>query len=125
MNRSTRAPSGFTLLEVLVASVVLTLGVLLVLQSVTGAMGAAGRIERRSRAQWAAADVLAGVAAGEIAPGASGEEVRLGTDYRWRTETEPAGPGRRRLICEVTWMQAGAERSIRLARLQATRGGAP
>ena len=66
------------MLEVLVAGVVLTKGVILVLQGITGALGASGRIQRRCEAAALAAEMLNRFAAGQADLPLSGEEARDG-----------------------------------------------
>ncbi len=110
---------AFTLLEVLVAGVVLTLGVILVLQGITGAMAASGRISRREQAQALAGDLLDRAGVGEIIASEIGVEVRAGVEYSWRMADAALDPPLIRMTCTVRWPKSGKRRSVQLERIVA------
>ncbi|MFC4729612.1 type II secretion system minor pseudopilin GspI [Coralloluteibacterium thermophilus] len=97
---------GFSLLEVLVALLVLALAMAALVRTAAGA--AAQLADRRERviAQWVASNAISEV---RLAPGLpargirSGEARMAGRDWRWRmTVADTALPGVRRLDVAVT-----------------------
>ena len=124
--RRTITSRGFTLLEVLVASVVLTLGLILTLQSITAGLAAAGRTARLAEARAVAADMLNRAAAGAEPIPASGDETRGVIVYSWRLAWDSQIAHARQAVCRVEWDYRRRRQSLSLSRLIAPdRQGGP
>ncbi len=121
--RRARPRGAFTLIEVLIAAVVLTVGLAIALQSIGSALSASARTARRAGATALAADRLAIAAAADAAT-PDGGETREGVTYRWEVETVAQGDGVDELTCTVTWRDAHGGGEVSLAR-RAWTGGQP
>ncbi len=117
--------AGFSLLEMLVAAVVLAVGLVIVTGSISAGATAATRSERRLLARQIAADRLNRAAAAEFsALPAEGETAAGGVQYRWRV-TEAGSDGELVTVtCAVHWRGRGRERTVTLSRLVHVGGGA-
>ncbi len=106
---------GFTLLEVLVAGIVLAVGAVVVLETISSSLSAAGALHRRAAGREIAADLLSKAAAGAMADlPQTGEQWRDGIVYRWTVRLLPAGDGPlQRLSCTVEWVGRSAGRPTR------------
>lgn len=120
------AIGGFTLIEVLIAVVVLSVGIVLVLQGLHGALAAwDGGVERMRSAMLVQEKLehwrLAARVTGEIPAGERGGFEPPFTDYRWQIDSETiALPGAapqpgvlHELLCTV-WRE-GRERTFAVA----------
>jgi len=108
---------GFSLLEMLVAAVVLAVGLVIVTESISSGVSAAARTERRFFAGQLAADRLNRAASGEYAAlPQEGETRAAGVRYRWEVEQAP-WQGRIGLLrCTVRWESRGREQTATLSR---------
>jgi len=119
-------PAGFTLIEVLIAVVVLSVGIVLVLQAMHGALAAwDGGVERMRSAMLAQEQLeqwrLAARTSGAVASGERGRFESPFSDYRWQVESETVAlPGAasgsgalHELLCTV-WRE-GRERTFAAA----------
>ena len=102
------APPGagaFTLLEVILATVILAGALLVVTESLSMSMQGASETYRRQYARDLAADKLARACAGEM-PSLPSEsrQAHRGVEYQWQVEAagEP-GAELRRITCKVRW----------------------
>ena len=119
---------GMTLIEVLVAFVVLSLTMAVVMQIFSGGMRNARLADTYSRAVFLAESKLAEV--GIEQPLASGEGGgQLGSDFRWRVTVAPYDDGGAadrltlparlyQVRVRVNWSEGGRERQIELASLR-------
>jgi general secretion pathway protein I len=102
---SGRAARGFTLVEVLVALVVVALGMSAVLAALTAAADATGRLREQTLAEWIALNQIAQTRLDLTAPrtGRSEDDVDYaGRKWRWRMEVEQTEiPGLLRLTVRV------------------------
>lgn len=123
-----RASRGFSLLEVLVAFVILALVLAVLMRIFSGALRNIGAAEGYSRAVALAESKLAAI--GVDTPLAEGVTADTESDYSWRTavrreETgaQPVEGGQRvelyRIEVTVTWGAAAAARSVRFVTLRA------
>ena len=116
--RRRRRSSGFSLLEVLVAGVVLTVGVVLVMEGIAGGLAASWRISSRSEAQNLAAELLDRAAAGEIDPLPVSEDRRRGSVvYKCRLERSGQADAVDTIVCRLQWRSGGRTESLVLRRL--------
>lgn len=104
--RSDRRSAGFTLLEVLIALLLLSLSLVAVIRLVTLHAQASAQLRDSTLAQWVAANVIAETRLRSVFPptGRSNGEVMMG-QQRWRWELIVAGtdePSIRRLDVTVT-----------------------
>lgn len=103
MNR--RRPRGFTLVEVLVALVVVALGMGAVLATLSSAADSAGRLRELTQAQWIALNQVSLVRLALSAPrqGRSEQEIDYaGHRWHWRSEVEQTDiPGLLRITVRV------------------------
>lgn len=117
---------GFSLIEVLIAVVVLSVGIVLILQSMHGALAAwDGGIERLRSAMLAQEKLeewrLVATLEAEIPPPDRGRFAAPYTDYRWQLESEtitlPGGASDPGVLQELrcTVRREGRERSFALA----------
>ena len=99
------ATRAFTLLEVILATVILVAALSVVTESLSMSMQGASETYRRQFARDLAADRLARACAGEIASLPSeGRQEHQGVEYRWRVEsTSEPGADLRRIVCKVRW----------------------
>jgi len=117
---------GFTLIEVLIAVVVLSVGIVLILQAMHGALAAwDGGVERMRSAMLAQEQLeqwrLAARTSGAVASGERGRFESPFSDYRWQVESETVAlPGAasgsgalHELLCTV-WRE-GRERTFSVA----------
>jgi len=112
-------PGGFSLLEILAATVVLAGALVIVLESVASGQSATARLQRQMAAHSLAGDVLDRAAAGESDPlPQQGRTNMHGTEFRWAVTDSPARrAGLRQLTCLVRWQCQGQEQSVALYRL--------
>lgn len=117
---------GFTLLEMLVASVVLATGAVVAMQCITASVAASVDLGYRSQAQRLAASQLARASAGDLPTlPATGQEQRGAITYDWRVEQRSVATGLRQLTCSVQWTRGEKTQRFQLQRLAAQRGNAP
>jgi len=114
-NRAAAAARGFTLIEVLIAAVVLTTGLVIALQSMGSELSASTQAARRAAATALAADRLA-VAAAEDVVTAGGSEVRGSVTYLWQVRTTPQSDDVDDLTCTVEWRDARGRQEVALSR---------
>jgi len=110
---------AFSLLELVVASVILAAGLVVVLESVSSGIEASGRTDREAIAHWMAADRLNRAAVGESSDLSAEHTERMrGTEYRWRVEelTSGGGANGRTLRCTVQWRVRDERREVVLER---------
>ncbi len=130
------ATRGFSLLEVLVAAVILAGAMAAIIGSISSGQLAAAQMDRQARACNVAADLLSRAAAGEFGSfPRSGRQQHRGVTYQWRIESieqtwhadgdmeppealagAPSQGDLRRLRCTVTWSARGGTRSMTLER---------
>ncbi|MFW6146496.1 MAG: prepilin-type N-terminal cleavage/methylation domain-containing protein [Planctomycetota bacterium] len=116
------AVHAFTLIEVLIAAVVLTAGLAIALQSIASGLSGSTRTARQAAATALAADRLA-VAAAEDVVTTAGSEIRGAMTYRWEVRTTPQGDGVDELTCTVEWRDARGGGQVTLSRRAWTGGG--
>jgi len=108
---------GFTLLEALVAAVVLTVGLILALEGITAGLAASNRVSRRAAGIAVASEMLNRSAAGAVAVPSSGDASRDGAVYTWQVDWDAAPAAIPKLACRVEWTHRGRTHSIALSRL--------
>lgn len=111
---------GFTLLEVLIAAVVLTAGLLLALEGITAGVAASTRSARRATGGDVAADILTLAAADVVAVPSAGAEDRDGSQYTWDLQWDSALGDASQATCRVEWIYRGRTHSTSLSRLMVT-----
>lgn len=117
---------GFSLLEVLVATVILATGIAIVTGALATNQVTGARARRQSTAYDLAADVLDRAAAGELKDRTEGERTEGPVAFGWRLEWVADDAPLRRLRCVVSWADRGADRQVALERnvlAGATEGG--
>jgi len=107
--------TAFSLLEVLVATVILAAGIAIVAGALATNQVTAARAGRQVAAYDLAADLLDRAAAGELADRTEGEEHAAATVFRWRLE-ESDDDALRTLRCVVGWSDRGTEREVAMER---------
>ena len=119
-----RAARGFTLLEALLAGVILAAALSVILESLSLSSASAGRVLRESAARRIAGDRLHRFSAGEFDPrDASGRIDLDGTTYSWRIDRPRDENGLRRAACDVWWTDRGARVDLSVERLIAPGAG--
>ena len=114
---------GFTLLELLLASVVLAAGLAIVVDGISVGTHASQRTRRQAAALHLAADRLAITAADAAGPDA-GQDFRCGMLYDWTIDRRGhADPRLEVLVCEVRWTARGRDRTVSLQRVVRIGGG--
>ncbi|MBS3734630.1 MAG: type II secretion system protein [Phycisphaerae bacterium] len=114
---SPHARAGFSLLEVLVAAVILGGALVVILGSISGSLLAEGRAARLEGAYTVADDALNRAAAGAVGALPADRRRDLGgVTYQWRVERVTGADGEM-LRCVVTWRQRNRRRRITLQRL--------
>jgi type II secretory pathway pseudopilin PulG len=117
-HRPQRIGSAFSLLELLVASVILAAGLVVVLQGISLGVRSSASSGTKATAYRLADDRLHRAAVGELAGGDSGQyHADGGSPLEWRLESGAYDRGCRRLRCVVTWRATGRERQVELSRL--------
>lgn len=119
--------TGFSLLEMLVASVVLAVGLVIVTESISSGLTASTRVDRQLFAGQLAADRLNRAAAGEYsALPQEGKSPLGGVEYHWRLQERRHEGGLRSLLCSVRWTSRGRQQTVTLGRqLPAGQEGEP
>ena len=106
MNRRTRKPRGFTLIEVLVALFIVALGIGALLSTLTSAATTVDHLRDKSFAEWVALNQItqARLAATSTGTGSSTGEVEFaGNKWYWRQQVVDQGiAGMRRIDVEVS-----------------------
>jgi len=127
--RAGRMPAtrrAFSLLEVLLASVILGGAVVVILSALSTGQVAVSQLDRSDQAQALAGELLGRAAAGELDGGAGGERLLRGVRYRWTLQVEGGQrPGLDRLRCRVAWRERGQDQTLSLERAVRPPGGAP
>jgi prepilin-type N-terminal cleavage/methylation domain-containing protein len=115
---------AFSLLEMLVASVVLATGAVIAMQCIVGSVATSNELGRRAHAQRLAAAQLARVAGGDLKSlPAIGEVEQGGTTFEWRVDKQPRTSGVAQLTCQVQWPRRQSTRRFELQRLVIDSGG--
>lgn len=101
----TAGQRGFTLIEIMVALVVLMMGVIILSQSLNGAASAYSWLDERTRAYLVASDKLVEMQVYQQWPGTGTQDETVEReDERWRVRTRVSNgpyPGTRRVDIEV------------------------
>ncbi len=118
------AREGFSLLEVLIAGVILAAAMVVLLGSVSQSLSSGTEAGRHDEARQLAADQLNRAAAGDVPAPAAGVREVGGDTYTWRLDRGSAAPGET-IRCEVIWHHRGDERRISLERLAPPPGAGP
>ena len=109
--------AGFSLLEMLVASAVLAVGLVIVTESISAGLTASTSVDRLFHAGQLAADRLNRAAAGEYATlPHEGKRRFEGVEYRWRLEEGDSQGGLRLVLCNVQWTSRGRRHMVTLGR---------
>ena len=109
--------AGFSLLEMLGASVVLAVGLVIVTESVSSGLTASTRVDRQLFAGQLAADRLNRAAAGEYsALPQEGKNPLGGVEYHWRLQEGRHEGGLRSVLCSVRWTSRGRQQIVTLDR---------
>lgn len=110
MSAHRQAESGFTLIEAMVALVILGIAAVSIVRASEAHVDSLRALERRAAAQWVAENALADLSLGSGANGISGEETMMGE--RWTIATD---------------LSASEDPDLRLAtiRVRPVRGGGP
>jgi len=118
-------PAGFTLLEVIAATVVLAVGLAVVIESISLSLSGAAVVERSCTAHNLAADKLNRACAGDLPSLPNkGQEGLGGASYDWCIEeTEEDAKGLRTVICTVSWKSRGQQRTVTVRRRQPSNPG--
>jgi general secretion pathway protein I len=113
---SRRPAHGFTLIEVLVALVIVAFGMGAVLAALTSAADATARLRDKSLAEWIALNQISSVRLALTAPqeGQSAEDADYaGRKWRWRQQIEKTDvPGLLRITVNVRQAPADAQRNV-------------
>lgn len=91
MSKPPRQVHGFTLIEVLVALVIVALGVAAVTTALVGASSGTSRLRDRALAEWVAADRITETRLAKESPAigrSEGESLQAGRRWRWRQDIE-------------------------------------
>ena len=114
--------AGFTLLEVITATVVLAVGLAVIMESISLSLSSAAVVERKCTAHNVAADKLTRACAGELSSlPRSGRDSLSGASYDWSVgETEENTEGLRAVTCTVSWNSRGQRRTIAIRRWRPT-----
>lgn len=117
-----RVDRGFTLLEVLVALVIVAFGMGALMATLTSAATSVERLRDRSFAEWVALNRISEVRLGKSAPTkgkTSGETQMGGQKWQWTQEIDDANfPSMLRIDVRVSRQGAKASESIELASAQ-------
>jgi general secretion pathway protein I len=113
---SRRPDCGFTLIEVLVALVIVAFGMSAVLAALTSAADSAARLRDKSLGEWIALNRISTVRLTLSAPkeGKSEEDVDYaGRKWRWRQQVEKTDvPGLLRITVDVRQVPADAQQDV-------------
>ena len=111
---------GVTLLEVLVSAVLLSTGVVVISQTISGSISAGTRADRLSTAGRLASDVMARIESGELSAleSESGDFSEDGEpDFFFETQTQAVHEaGLREVLVEIVWEEPAGIRSLELSR---------
>ena len=122
---SGRSVAGaFTLLEVILATVILVTALSVVIESLSMSLQSASETYRRQYAQDLAADKLARACAGEMtALPSEGQQEHQGRGYQWHVErASDVGDRPQRIACKVLWRGRGQSHTVVVQRCVLTRG---
>jgi general secretion pathway protein I len=113
---SRRGARGFTLIEVLVALVIVAFGMGAVLAALTSAADSTARLRDKSLGEWIALNEVSNVRLTLSAPkeGQSGEDVDYaGRKWHWRQQVEKTDvPGLLRITVDVRLASADGQKSV-------------
>ncbi|MBI2933083.1 MAG: type II secretion system protein [Planctomycetes bacterium] len=115
---------GFTLIEVLVAFVVMAAAIAVLAQGFATGAAASVTAQNRTRAAWQAETKMTELEAGLLPMNLSQGGVLDESDptWRWAVRSEPTSTaGLTQLTVTVAWKERGEERSIHLVRLMRER----
>ena len=116
-----RARRAFSLLEAIIATTVLAVAMVIVMESLSTGLSASVDTGREAAAHDLAADRLNRVAC-DAKSAESGETSVGGVGYLWRVEEgDQPGAGLRRILCTVTWQRMGRKREVKLQRIVSAR----
>ncbi len=112
-----RARAGFSLLELLVAAVVLAVGLVIVTESLSSGLTASAGVDRRLFAGQLAADRLSRAAAGEYPSfPQEGQSRQGGVEYHWELREGQRQGVLRSVLCSVAWVSRGRREMLTLSR---------
>ena len=113
----TKRKAGFSLLEMLVASAVLAVGLVIVTESISSGLTVSTGVDRELFARQLAADRLNRAAAGEYAPlPRAGRVSSGGVQYYWRVQAGGQQRGLRSALCVIRWTTRGRRQTVTLSR---------
>ena len=108
---------GFTLMEVLVASVILGVGLTAALASLRGGLSVCRRAARRAQGHALGAEILNRATVGEIRSLPASDDRRIGgVVYTWRIHRGQQAEDVTQIVCEVAWAARGSADSLTLER---------
>lgn len=124
---------GFTLIEVLVALVVMVSAIAILAQGFTTGGTASVTSQNRTKAVWLAEQKMADLEAGILAlnvgqsgtfEDASNTLASPGTDWKWAVTSASSTIGLYQITVTITWKERGQDRTYSLVRLMRERPAA-
>jgi Tfp pilus assembly protein PilV len=110
--------TAFTLMEVLVAGVVLAAGVVIVLEAIASSLTAGASVSKEIEARSLATDQLSRAARGDLhSLPAEGTESLQGLGYRWSVRRAETDGRLETLVSRVEWSVRGQPRWVEVERL--------
>jgi prepilin-type N-terminal cleavage/methylation domain-containing protein len=108
---------GFTLMEVLLAAVILAVGLTAALESLRYGLSACRRAARKAHGHALGAEILNRATTGEIRSLPASDDRRIGgVVYTWRVRRGEQAEDIAQVVCEVKWAARGAADSLTLER---------